>query len=173
MGRDLITQLKPGLDATGKKVKHGTKVCSDKVQCDAQYKLNYVASVNDKTNHLTNTDLQDSTILLVHLGLGFRWGYLRQLWHRACKCAVSGGAEVATILLTHPEYKPAYGQKTGGVDQDNSAERIRLEIKPLTSPFSMMWSGVPHQGKKIALHIDGRFDGTQISQAIIDDRPPP
>ena len=102
-------------------VKHSSKICSG--GCQALYKLNYVAGLKGKWNHLDNKDITDSTILLVHPGLGFRWEYLRQLWIRTCRCAVACAAEAATILLTHPDYKPIYTDKGRNRKQNSSDDR--------------------------------------------------
>ena len=116
-GFDHIAQIWSG--ALWDEVKHGTKMCSNTTKCKARYKLNYVALLGEKPNHLTSDVLEDdSTIILVHPGLGFRLSYLRQLWHRSCRCSVSCQGETATILLTHPSYKPTYASK--GVRQKDS-----------------------------------------------------
>ena len=57
--------------------------------------------VNDKAEHMTKTDLHDSTILPVHPGLGFNWEYLCQFWQRMNRCTVSRQAEAVTILGIH------------------------------------------------------------------------
>ena len=96
--------------AVWEKIQHGMKECQNS-RCKTRYRLSYVASVGEKANHLSTKDITDDTIILVHPGLGFRWRYLRQLWHRTCRSAVSGGAEASVILLTDPTFEPTFEKK--------------------------------------------------------------
>ena len=103
-------------------VNHSTKIC--RCKCKALYKLNYVAGLKEKWNHIASKDISDSTIILVHPGLGVRWQYLRQLWIRACRCAVACAAEAATILMTHPDYKPSHAEKSRNRKQNAFDEQL-------------------------------------------------
>ena len=97
-------------DSVWEYVKHGTKVCSNN-KCRTMYKLNYARCYNMRLNILTKDNVTDQTIFLLHPGLGFRWCYLRQLWHRTCRSAQAAGAEAAAILLTYLDWKPQYEAK--------------------------------------------------------------
>ena len=103
-------------------VEHGTKICTN-AKCAARYKLNYVAALGEKPNHLKCWT--DKSIVLVHPGLGFHFGYLRQLWNRTCRSAIGGRAEAAAILLTHPDFVPVYANK-GDATRQNAANAERV-----------------------------------------------
>ena len=57
---------------------------------------------------MTGDTLHDDSILLLGTNCGFRYSYVRQLWHRVCRSGVSFQAEAYTIVVSAPKPKSKF-----------------------------------------------------------------